>query len=264
MASSLSWNNEKIINFIDAVRLHPCLWDNKSPDFKDRLLKKDEWTAIGLQFEISHNEAVKKFKNLRTYFNNEIKKLEKKQKSGSGAFQESNWFAFKSLLFLKGTDEADSGLETKTKSEVDTNADDTITFNPELPPPSKSPSAKKKKPIEDDRCRDACEVMEAVKQKISTKSLAFGEHVNQKLLTYSQYVRNQVEYKISSILYEADMGYYDERSRSNVSGKQYSSSPSVSSSYRQRVYSPAPSPLSHHAIPTPSPTSVYEASKSSD
>lgn len=106
--------------------------------------------------------------------------------------------------------------------------------------------------------------MEAVKQKISTKSLAFGEHVNQKLLTYSQYVRNQVEYKISAILYEADMGYYDERSRSSVSGKQYSSSPSVSSSYRQRVYSPAPSPLSYHAIPTPSPTSVYEASNSSD
>lgn len=67
------------------------------------------------------------------------------------------------------------------------------------------PSAKKKKTIEDYRYRDACEVMEAVKPKISTTSLAFGEHVNQKLLTYSQYVRNQVEYKISSILYEADM-----------------------------------------------------------
>lgn len=44
--------------------------------------------------------------------------MEKKQKSGSGAFQVSNWFAFKSLLFLKGTDEADSGLETETQSEV--------------------------------------------------------------------------------------------------------------------------------------------------
>lgn len=111
----MSWNNEKIINCIDTVRLHPCLWDNKSPDFKDLLLKKDEWTAIGLQFEISHDEAVKKCKNLRTYFNNEIKKLEKKQKSGSGAFQESNWFA---LFAHDRADEADSGLETETQSEV--------------------------------------------------------------------------------------------------------------------------------------------------
>ncbi|CAH2010341.1 unnamed protein product [Acanthoscelides obtectus] len=70
-----------------------------------------------MQFEKSHDEAVKKFKDIRTYFNKEVKKLGKKHKSGSRAFQDSNWFDFKSIIFLKGADEADSRLETETQSE---------------------------------------------------------------------------------------------------------------------------------------------------
>lgn len=129
-------------------------------------------------------------------------------------------------------------------------------FRPQLPLPPKTPSVKKKKNIIDDRYRDACEVMEAVKKKTTTKSLAFGEHVNQKLLTYSQHVRNQVEYKISSILYEADMGFYNERNRTSAS------SPSVSSPYCQhnKYNFSASSPLSPESAPTPSPTLVYQSS----
>lgn len=81
---------------------------------------------------------------------------------------------------------------------------------------------------------------------MNTTTLSFGNHVNEKLLTYSDFVRNQVEYKISTILYEADMGYYDRPVRRIGS--------SNSSSY---PYSPQA-----ELIPSPLPSPHAESNKS--
>lgn len=115
---SCSWNNETIINFIETIRLRVCLWDNTDAEYRNRQLKKDEWKAVATEFGISAEEAQKKFKNLRTYFNNEIKKAEKRQRSGSGASQESNWFAFKTMLFLKDVDDPDPGKDSESQVRI--------------------------------------------------------------------------------------------------------------------------------------------------
>lgn len=75
----------------------------------------------------------------------------------------------------------------------------------------------------------------------------FRNHVNEKLLTYSNFVRNQVEYKISTILYEADMGYYDK--------PLFHIGSNSSSSYQ---YSPPT-----EVIPSPLPSPRIESSTSS-
>lgn len=95
--------------------------------------------------------------------------------------------------------------------------------------------------------------MNEVRKKINTTTLSFGNHVNEKLLTYSDFVRNQVEYKISTILYEADMGYYDRPVRqigsSNSSSYQYSPQTAL-------IPSPLPSPHaeSNNSCITPAPS----------
>lgn len=77
-----TWTNEKIVDFINEVHLHPELWDVKSGIYKDRNAKKDGWSVIAEKFNIASTEAYKKFRSLRTYAHNE----EKKKKSGSAGF----------------------------------------------------------------------------------------------------------------------------------------------------------------------------------
>lgn len=74
-----TWSNERIIDFINEVHLHPELWDIKVGIYKDRNVKKDAWNKIAEMFGTTSDEAYKKFRSLRTYANNE----EKKKKSGS-------------------------------------------------------------------------------------------------------------------------------------------------------------------------------------
>jgi hypothetical protein len=50
----------------------------------------------------------------------------------------------------------------------------------------------------------------------------FGEHVANKLATYDNYTRSQVEFKISKILYEADMQTLATQSLSSSSQSTYS------------------------------------------
>ncbi|BES98146.1 Hypothetical protein NTJ_10961 [Nesidiocoris tenuis] len=90
------WSNEKVMDFINAVHLRKELWDVEDSTFRDRVAKKDSWQAVDEEFGIKGDEASKKFKNLRTYAQNE----RKKPKSGSGASKKKPWFAFEAVQFV--------------------------------------------------------------------------------------------------------------------------------------------------------------------
>ncbi|KAL1488648.1 hypothetical protein ABEB36_014448 [Hypothenemus hampei] len=224
---SSSWNNETSITFIEAIRLRPCLWDNTHIEYRNRNLKKDEWSAISTEFGITSEEAQKKPKK-------EIR---------VEVSQDSSWFAFKTMIFLKDVDDPDPGKDSDSQLDKNKTPEGEI-CNPiqsNLPPPTTSIVAQKKKKRndEDERYETACLVMDDIRKKLNNKTISFGNHVNEKLMTYSDFVRNQVEYKISTILYEADMGYYD-RSTSRNGSSTYSSyqySPQT-----ELVQSPLPSP----------------------
>ena len=40
-ARTMKWTNDKIIRFIQAVEMHPVLWDTSNMDYKDKNKKHD-------------------------------------------------------------------------------------------------------------------------------------------------------------------------------------------------------------------------------
>ena len=91
-----TWSNEKIIDFINEIHLHPVLWNVETSQYKDRNSKKDGWAAVATKFEITSDEAYKKFRSLRTYAKDE----EKKKKSGSAGGNQITWFAYEAISFV--------------------------------------------------------------------------------------------------------------------------------------------------------------------
>jgi hypothetical protein len=82
----------------------------------------------------------------------------------------------------------------------------------EAPPtvvPTQQPSGKKRKDLpssEEQLAVDtAVNIINDASLRCKNPYSGFGEHVTNKLATYDNYTRSQVEFKISKIFYEADM-----------------------------------------------------------
>lgn len=71
-----TWTNDRTIEFINEIYLRPELWDVEVSSYRDRNAKKDGWAAVAIKFNISSDEAYKKFRSLRTYAKNEHKKFQ--------------------------------------------------------------------------------------------------------------------------------------------------------------------------------------------
>lgn len=111
-----TWSNEKIIDFINEIHLHPELWNVETGIYKDRNAKKDGWAVISEKFGISSDEAYKKFRSLRTYAKNEEKK---KIKSGSaGGNKVVKWFAFDAISFILTQDTPNTGLDSENATQA--------------------------------------------------------------------------------------------------------------------------------------------------
>lgn len=110
-----TWSNEKIIDFINEVHLHPELWNVETGIYKDRNAKKDGWAVISEKFGITSDEAYKKFRSLRTYAKNEEKK---KIKSGSAGGKVVKWFAFDAISFILTQDTPNTGLDSENATQV--------------------------------------------------------------------------------------------------------------------------------------------------
>lgn len=106
------WSNEKILNFINEIHVLPELWYVEASVYKDRNLKKDAWAVIAAKFNVTTEEAYKKFRNLRTYAKTELKK----KKSGSGAGKKVTWFAFEAISFVLSRDIPDAGTDSETNT----------------------------------------------------------------------------------------------------------------------------------------------------
>lgn len=93
------WHNESIIDFLNAIRIRPELWNVNSERYKDRDLKKNSWAELAPRFSVTPEEACRKFKCLRTY----AKQDEKIRKTGSS--KRGTWFAYDAISFLLSPDD---------------------------------------------------------------------------------------------------------------------------------------------------------------
>lgn len=84
-----------------------------------------------------------------------------------------------------------------------------------LSPKRKQP--KRRKTMEDSQMEEAYRMLQDTVSKQSARdaSTIFGEHVAMKHRSYSRHTQNIIEHLISNILFEADMGKYNEHSQSH-------------------------------------------------
>lgn len=100
------WNSENTMKLIETMEKE-CkeLWDPKNPLNKDRNARHAKFEYLADVFETSPEEISRKVHNLRTQFNNELRKIKRRQVVRSG------WEYFDALSFLMRMPVADP-LET--------------------------------------------------------------------------------------------------------------------------------------------------------
>ncbi|XP_041825447.1 uncharacterized protein LOC121629752 [Melanotaenia boesemani] len=100
------WSEAKVQQLISFYSEHSCLWNHKSENYKNRLLRQSLLqTLSGL---LSNNEPVPftvediktKFRNLRTIFQREHKAVSSNKTCGSEDFYLPKWKHYHELMFL--------------------------------------------------------------------------------------------------------------------------------------------------------------------
>lgn len=98
-----NWTSENTMKLIECMEKE-CkeLWDTKNPSYRDRLVRQRKLEFLGDTFGTTSEEISRKIHNLRSQFNNELRKIKRRQSStGEGtALGGSGWEYFDALSFL--------------------------------------------------------------------------------------------------------------------------------------------------------------------
>ncbi|CAK1601021.1 unnamed protein product [Parnassius mnemosyne] len=237
-----TWSNEKTLDFINEVQLHPEIWNVETGMYKDNNAKKDAWSIVATKFDISSDDAYKKFRSLRTYVKNEERK---KNKSGSAGGKQTKWFAYDAMSFILSQDTPKTRLDSENATENGTEAQETSSIADQevlsettdsllCSVPSPKPRASKKSKTADPILEKAQNIILEAGEKRRNEFAGFAEHIANKLSKYDDYTRAQAEFNIMKILFDCDMGKYrnpasftqspagDSGERASTSQSQYS------------------------------------------
>ncbi|CAG4908569.1 unnamed protein product [Colias eurytheme] len=93
------WNSENTMKLIETME-RECkeLWDTSHPLNKVRTARQTKYEYLATMFGTTAEEISRKVHNLRTQFNNELRKIKRKQ---GGVPEVSGWEYFDALLFLQ-------------------------------------------------------------------------------------------------------------------------------------------------------------------
>lgn len=86
-SANIKWDVETTIKFIQLYKLHQCLWDFKSPEYKMKQKRDAAYNSIANEMNITGFgtlEVKNKIKNLRSTYQQENKKIHESKKSGAG------------------------------------------------------------------------------------------------------------------------------------------------------------------------------------
>ena len=109
------WVPEEVEKLIDYYRDNEELWNHNIAEYRDRRLKELNLKSLSTLFPgQSVDEIKKEWTTLKTIFSREVKKEEGSKVSGTGtdSVYSSSWRYFKSMLFIKGTDDIDPQTST--------------------------------------------------------------------------------------------------------------------------------------------------------
>ncbi|XP_063360055.1 uncharacterized protein LOC134649262 [Cydia amplana] len=98
----LQWSSENTVKLIDTME-RDCkeLWDARHPMNKDRAARQAKLQYLALMFGTTVEEISRKIHNLRTQFNNELRKIKRRQCGEERGAAASGWEYFDALCFLR-------------------------------------------------------------------------------------------------------------------------------------------------------------------
>ncbi|OWR50266.1 uncharacterized protein LOC116767690 [Danaus plexippus] len=126
------WTQENTLKLIEAFE-KDCkeLWDTKHPLNRDKNARHAKHEYLANMFETTSDEISRKLHNLRTQFNNELRKIKRKQAGGEGERGNSGWEYFDSLAFLMReplVDPLDTTVEGVNLALAEFQADEEVEF----------------------------------------------------------------------------------------------------------------------------------------
>lgn len=76
----MKWSETETLKFVELYRIHECLWNIHSPDYKNKVMKRTAQQDIVFKMAMENfgaEEVKQKIKNLRSTYNQEITKIQK-------------------------------------------------------------------------------------------------------------------------------------------------------------------------------------------
>lgn len=87
MSANNKWDLKTTIKFIQLYKLHPCLWNSLSPEYKIKQKRDAAYKSIVQEMHITGfgtQEVKNKINKLRSTYQQENKKIQDSKKSGVG------------------------------------------------------------------------------------------------------------------------------------------------------------------------------------
>jgi hypothetical protein len=112
---SQEWSSEDNEKLLDFYRDNDQLWNHNLQSYRDRNLREVNMKSLTELFpERSVDEIKKQWQILKTIFLRELKREEGSKSTGTGTntVYVSNWKHFKSMRFVKGSDDLDPQVST--------------------------------------------------------------------------------------------------------------------------------------------------------
>ncbi|KPJ10492.1 hypothetical protein RR48_09626 [Papilio machaon] len=278
-------DNDKCRKLIQLYGANEFMWNSKSPQYHNKLLRLQTWVEISKQLDVPIPELKKKMTVLLASYRREKSRIVKSLSSGKGEVYVSKWYGFEDFQFMKDKDIANETLDTMVDNTQNDNneSNDTETSLPEeeqeIEPP-KNPQKRRKTNIETDspilrkhlkvrRRKKVITKEESPQQKQSFHVLtesatstdlyfSYGLYIANELRKYDQRTLSYVKQAINNVIFEADIGIYSKLECDNRNDESYNSStpsaspqPTISSpQFPDPLTTPKLEPKSSPATPT--------------
>lgn len=116
------WGDEKTLLFVTHYRSQECLWNTRSPLYKNNIARNNAYQAL-LNDMNDQSLTIKiiktKIKNLRSVYHSEVKKINSSKRSGAGAKDvykpPMSWFT-EMASFMGDTDDYRETVESELVS----------------------------------------------------------------------------------------------------------------------------------------------------
>ncbi|CAH1976723.1 unnamed protein product [Acanthoscelides obtectus] len=139
------WGDDKTLQFVILYRNHECLWNPKSSQYKNNILRNNAYEDMIMKMNdptLSLKSLKTKIKNLRSVYHNELKKIEHSKRSGSGTAEVYNpstsWF-HEMHSFLGDTGDYRTSIELNVEdSSQDSQSSDPVSNSNPMTPQSVS------------------------------------------------------------------------------------------------------------------------------